>query len=551
MLQAKDFLEGCVPYPEEFKKLYREKGYWEDKTLGDVLDESIKKFAAREAMSFGNDRVTYAQMGEKIDRLALHFLNIGLKPLDRVIFQLANTMENVYTLMGLIKAGIIPILALPAHRFTEIDFFIGHSKAVATFTPTGKYDYVSMVEKVQENQPSLKYIFVQGEPKNDKIISLEKLLATPIEDNGTLAKVRPDPDQVAFMILSGGTTGIPKMIPRTHNDYVYNVKACGAVGKYDENTVFLAVLPMGHNYTLGCPGYLAAFYVGGKTVVCTGLDEETVFSTIAGEKVTHIASAGPLIARWVVSPAPANHDTSSLKIIQNGGARLAPEMRLRLRELFNCHPQEVYGTGEGLINICPLDAPDDMVINSSGKPVSPGDEIRIIDDNDKDVPVGAIGELIIRGPYNIRGYYKAEETNKTAFIDGYYRMGDLVRMNDQGYLFVEGRKKDMINRGGEKISCEEVENYVLSFPKVENVSMIAMPDKVFGEKACACVVPKKGESFDLKELVTFLKTQNIAAFKLPERLEILEAFPISPAGKILKRNLVDMVTKKLKEEGAI
>jgi 2,3-dihydroxybenzoate-AMP ligase len=341
------------------------------------------------------------------------------------------------------------------------------------------------------------------------------------------------------------------MIPRTHNDYVYNVKQCGWVAGYNAYTVFLAVLPMGHNYTLGCPGYLAAFYAGGKVVISTAIDEDTVFSTIEREKVTDIAAAGPLLARWIASPAPAKYNTSSLKVIQNGGARCAPEIRTRVMELFDCFMQEVYGTGEGLLNLVPLDADEDMVINSSGKPISIADEIKILDDNDKEVPLGGIGELVIRGPYNIRGYYKAAEQNTTAFTaDGYYRMGDLCTLNDRGFLFVQGRKKDMINRGGEKISCEEVENYVLAFPKVENVSMIAMPDKMFGEKACACVIPKKGETFDLKELVTFMKGQNIASFKLPERLELLDAFPISPAGKILKRDLVEMVTKKLAEEEA-
>ncbi|MCL2336061.1 MAG: AMP-binding protein [Firmicutes bacterium] len=553
-MKKQTLLEGIVPHPEELAKLYREKGYWQDITLNDMMDNAIKKYGAKECLVFGDERVTYTQLAEKVNRLALHFLDLGLKPMERVVFQLANSLENVYTLLALFKIGVIPVLALPAHRFTEINHFVAHSQAVATFTPTGKFDYVSMVEEVKAVQQSLKYLFVQGPTTNGQVISLEKLLDTPIENKyppDHLAQFNPDPDQVAFMLLSGGTTGIPKLIPRTHNEYVYNIRQCGTVSGFDETTIFMAVLPMAHNYTLGCPGYLASFYYGGKAVIAAGMDEETVFSTVAKEKVTVIASAGPLDARWLASPVPAKYDTSSLKMIQNGGARLAPEMRLVLRKKFNVFPQEVFGTGEGMLNLVPLDASEEMVINSSGKPISPGDLYKVVDEHFNEVPIGETGELITRGPYTIHGYYKAPEQNKTSFTpDGYYRMGDIVRMNEAGYLFTEGRKKDIINRGGEKISCDEVENYILANPKVENVSLVAMPDEAFGEKACAFVMLKKGESLTFEELVGFLKKQNIAAFKLPERLEIMESFPLSPAGKILKRELRELVTAKLAQEKA-
>ena len=547
-------LEGYVPFPEEFKKLYREKGYWEDKTMYEVLEEAMKKYNSKEMIVFGDERITYGEALPKIHRLAAHFVDLGLKPLDRVVFQLANGLLNALTLIACYKIGVIPILALPAHRFTEINHFVQHGEAVATFTPTGKYDYVSMVEEIQAGQKTLKYLFTEGPTNNERVISLEKLLATPIEDKypeGSLDKYRIDPEQPCQMILSGGTTGIPKLIPRDHNSYVYNIKQCGKVGGYDENTVFLAVLPMAHNYTLGCPGYLSTFVVGGKTVVATGMDEPTLFATIEKEKVTHIASAGPLIARWVVAKDIDKYDLSSLKVIQNGGARCAPELRQALIDKYKVFPQEIYGTGEGLLNLCPLDADEEMMLTSSGKPISPGDEIKVVDDNFNEVPLGKTGELIIRGPYNIRGYYKAPDHNKSAFTpDGFYRMGDIVRLNEKGFLFTEGRVKDLINRGGEKISCDEVEAYILSNPKVEQCSVVAMPDKIFGEKACAFVQPKSGQSLDLKELVEFMKGQNIASFKLPERLELIDTWPLSPAGKILKTTLREIVTKKLEDEAA-
>ena len=221
----------------------------------------------------------------------------------------------------------------------------------------------------------------------------------------------------------------------------------------------------------------------------------------------------------------------------NGGAKLAPELRRRVELRFGCTFQESFGTGEGLLNMTRLDDPAEIRFTSSGRPISPADEIRIVDEQGKDVADGAVGELICRGPYTMRGYYDAPEKNRAAFTaDGYYRMGDMVRRID-GNLYVEGRLKDIINRGGEKISCEEVENHILGHPKIKNVCVVAMPDEVFGEKACAFVIPVDGETVDLDEIKNFLLGRNIAKFKLPERLMLMKEFPTSAAGKVLRREL--------------
>ena len=215
-------------------------------------------------------------------------------------------------------------------------------------------------------------------------------------------------------------------------------------------------------------------------------------------------------------------------MIQNGGARLAPELRARLRERFGCTPQEIYGTAEGLINMTRLDDPDDLLLESSGAPVCADDEIMVVDDDGREVADDVPGELLTRGPYTIRGYYNAPDKNREAFTaDGFYRMGDIVRKRGR-HVFTEGRRKDLINRGGEKISCEEVENLIYAHPKVKVVTLVAMPDPVFGEKACAFVVPKPGETLGFDELIAFLRQQRIAAFKLPERLEVARRAAVEP-----------------------
>jgi 2,3-dihydroxybenzoate-AMP ligase len=225
-------------------------------------------------------------------------------------------------------------------------------------------------------------------------------------------------------------------------------------------------------------------------------------------------------------------------------------LRARLRSEFGCTPQEIYGTAEGLINMTRLSDPDDLLLESSGAPVSEFDEIAVLDDSGREVADGEPGELVTRGPYTIRGYYDAERINAEAFTaDGFYRMGDIVRKRGR-YVYTEGRRKDLINRGGEKISCDEVENLIFGLAQVRQVSVVAMPDPVFGEKACACVVLHPGTELTLDQLVAHLRAQQIASFKLPERLEVMTAFPVSPVGKILKRELREIVAQRIAAEGA-
>jgi 2,3-dihydroxybenzoate-AMP ligase len=352
------------------------------------------------------------------------------------------------------------------------------------------------------------------------------------------------------MLLSGGTTSLSKLIPRTHHDYVYNARVCSEVAGFSADTVFLAMLPLGHNYNLACPGMLGVFHAGGTLVIATTTDPAEVFTCVARERVTNMAAVVPLITTWLNGNIREQFDVSSLQVVQNGGARLAPELRARLRNELGCTPQEIYGTAEGLINMTRLADGDELLLHSSGAPVSEFDEIAVLDDAGRPVPDGEAGELVTRGPYTIRGYYNADAINAEAFTaDGFYRMGDIVRKQGR-YVYTEGRRKDLINRGGEKISCDEVENLIFGISQVRQVAVVAIPDPVFGEKACACVVLHPGAELTFDALIAHLRAQQIASFKLPERLEVMTAFPVSPVGKILKRELREIVAQRLAEEAA-
>jgi 2,3-dihydroxybenzoate-AMP ligase len=547
-------LEGCVPWPDAMATRYRDLGYWEDITIAEMLSRTVRRHPDKIALICGDQRIDYRRLERMALRLACRLLDAGVRPLDRVVVQLPNSPEFVYTYFALVRVGAIPVMALRAHRQTEIRHFVRASGATAYVIPdvVGRFDYRPMARAVQAEHPHLRSVLVVGAPGPGQL-SLTQMLDSPLEESAVdirLADVRPDPAEVATMLLSGGTTSLSKLIPRTHNDYVLNARLCGAAAGFDLDTVFMAILPLAHNYNLASPGVLGTFFYGGTVVIAPSGDAEEVFGLVERERVSVIAAVVPLISNWLSSAAPGRFDLSSLKVVQNGGARLAPELRSRLRARFGCIPQEIYGTAEGLINMTRLDDPDELVLHSSGAPVCADDEIAVVDEDGSEMADGAPGELITRGPYTICGYYNAPETNATAFTaDGFYRMGDIVRKLGR-HVFTEGRKKDLINRGGEKISCEEVENLIFGHPKVKAVTLVAMPDPVFGEKACAFVIPREGETLTFDELIAYLKLQSIATFKLPERLELVAEFPLSPVGKILKRQLREAIAEKLTAENA-
>ncbi|MGO4389965.1 (2,3-dihydroxybenzoyl)adenylate synthase [Variovorax sp. M-6] len=539
-------LEGCVPWPAEAAREYRRLGLWEDLTVAEMVERSMRAAPDKVALVFGDRRISYEELVRDSRRLAVALLDLGLKPRERVVVQLPNVPEFVIAYLALNWMGAIPVMALRAHRHAEVRHFVRASGASAYLLPDmiGSFDYRPMAAELAAEFSSLRHLIVAGEPAPGQR-ALDPLIAgDAVTDHASIARlgaVRPSPDEVSTMLLSGGTTSVSKLIPRTHNDYVLNARLCARAAGFDRDTVFMAILPLGHNYNLASPGLLGTFFAGGTVVIATGTGAETLFAGVERERVSVIAGVVPLIASWLDSEVPKRFDLSSLKVIQNGGARLAPELRMRVAAQFGCTPQEIYGTAEGLINMTRLDDPQALLLESSGAPVSEHDEIKVLDDDDHEVPDGEAGELVTRGPYTIRGYYKAPEKNAEAFTaDGFYRMGDIVRKRGR-HVFTEGRRKDLINRGGEKISCDEIENLIFGLPQVKGVALIGLPDPVFGERACACVILQPGTTLGFDELIAYLRRQNIASFKLPERLEIMAEFPVSPVGKILKRELREKV----------
>jgi 2,3-dihydroxybenzoate-AMP ligase len=277
---------------------------------------------------------------------------------------------------------------------------------------------------------------------------------------------------------------------------------------------------------------------------------ERAFATVAAEGVTHTSVVPAVAGRWLEHASEHGaQELVSLRVLQVGGARLADEIARRVEPELGARLQQVFGMAEGLLNYTRLDDPIDVICSTQGRPVSPADEVRLVDAEDNDVPIGKIGSLLTRGPYTPRGYYRAPAQNERAFtVDGWYRSGDICEQTSDGYLTVLGRDKDMINRGGEKISAEEVENLIYRLSTVSHVAAVAMPDAELGERVCLYVVPKPGAEVTLDEIRASMEESGVARFKLPERLIIVEELAVTNVGKVDKKALRAHIASRLEEE---
>ena len=545
-------LEGFVPFPDEFKEKYRDMGYWVDKPLREEFAERFRIYSDKIAIIDGETELSYSELDYLSTNLALNLLDLGLKPLDRVVPQLPNIKEFPILYIALQKIGCIPIASLVTHRYTEISQFVNLSGATTcvVLDKDREFNFLEMVSRVAKESETLEHIIVSGDAPAGTH-SLSELIETPANRPvSDLEKIKIDPLDPAVFQLSGGTTGIPKLIPRTHNDYAYNSKQAGVVTEVEADSSLLLVLPISHNLPLACPGMQGFMFQGAKVVLSTSAAAKDVFALVETHKITHIHVVPALLIGWINDPSIGDYDLSSLKMIQSGGQRLQPEVRLKTRELIpSVFVQENFGMSEGVIMFIRRGDPEDVLLETSGRPVSPDDEIKILDEDDNEVKPGDVGEFCVRGPYTLRGYFGVPEHNERAFTtDGFYRSGDLMRMHPSGNYIVEGRIKDLINRGGEKISAEEVENIILQHPAVKNIACVPMPDERLGERMCAFVVTQKGRSVNFEELISFLQAKEIAKFKLPERLELIDDLPVSTFGKVSKKLLTELISEKIIQE---
>ncbi|MDA0567196.1 AMP-binding protein [Streptomonospora sp. S1-112] len=549
-------LAGCTPWPPEFAARYRAAGYWTGETMDAFLRDRARRFAERTAVVGGTQRWTYADLDARADRAAAGLARLGVAPGDRVVVQLPNVPEVFEVVFGLFRLGALPVYALPAHRRSEVAHLCAATDAAALVVAGvhAGFDYRELAAQVRAETGGPARVVVAGGTGDDGDSGDTVDSGAPAERDGftSLAQVRrlgegqappataADPADVAFLQLSGGTTGLPKLIPRTHDDYLYSVRASAEICGLTPDTVYLSALPIVHNFPMSSPGFLGVFHAGGTVVLAPDPSPATCLGLIEAHRVTDAAVVPPVALLWldaVAGGAHADRDLSSLRVLQVGGAKFGAEAARRVPAVLGCALQQVFGMAEGLVNYTRPEDPDETVFTTQGRPISADDEIRVVGPDGAEVPEGEAGELLTRGPYTIRGYYNAPEHNALAFTpDGFYRTGDLVRRTPTGHLVVEGRAKDQINRGGEKVAPEEVENHLLAHPGVHDAAVVAVPDPYLGERACAYVVPR-GTPPGRGELLAFLRGRGLAAYKIPDRVEFVAAFPATGVGKTSRRDL--------------
>ncbi|MCP3820195.1 (2,3-dihydroxybenzoyl)adenylate synthase [Streptomyces sp. A3M-1-3] len=518
-------LDGFVPWPDHLAADYRRTGIWIGRPIGDLLHESCRRHADRVAVVCDGRRMTYAELSQRADRLAGGLIELGIRPLDRVVVHLPNIPEFVILVFALLRAGAIPVLALPGHRKNEIAHLCAHSGAVAYVVKDefGGFDYRRLAREI----PSVPHVLVSGDAQ--EFTSLESLV------RGGVAMPRVDPSDPALFLLSGGTTGLPKLIPRTHDDYVYVMRATAEAMGVGPEVAYLAVNPVAHQAALACPGVLGSLLLGGKAVLTSSVRPDEVFPLILREGVT-VTTLVPAVLRLWADSGREPGELSRL-LIQVGSAPLDPALASRARRALGCRIQRWYGISEGLLTHTRLDDPDDVAVDTDGRPMSPYDEVLVVDESGNPVPEGEPGEMLARGPYTIRGYYRAPEENDRAFTpDGFFRTGDLVRRGPDGNIEIVGRIKEIINRAGEKVSAEEVERQLRTHPAVQDAAVVGVADTVLGERTYAFVVVTEADvrTSAIKE---FLRGCGLATFKIPDRLVPVAQLPRTAMGKVDKKAL--------------
>ena len=550
--------QHVVPWPEADAARYEAAGYWAGIPLGSLLRQAADRTPNAPALAdpLAGVRLTHRELAGRADAAARRLLDLGLAPGDRIIVQLPNGWEFVVLTLACLRAGIVPVMALPAHRRAELSYLAIHAEATAIAVP-GRlrgFDHQALAHELRGEVTAATgapwQVLVAGDDLAPGSTDLRAVCAEGTDaaaDRARFDARQPGGRDTAVFLLSGGTTGLPKLIPRTHDDYAYNARASAEVAGLDGSTRYLVSLPAGHNFPLACPGILGTLLVGGQVVTLPSPEPVRAFAAIAADGVTHTAVVPAVAGRWLEhAAATGNGQLASLRVLQVGGARLADELARQVEPVLGARLQQVFGMAEGLLNYTRLDDPDEIVCTTQGRPLSPADEVRLVDENDRDVPDGKPGSLLTRGPYTLRGYYRAAEHNTRSFTaDGWYRSGDICRRTPEGNLIVEGRDKDMINRGGEKISAEEIENLAYRLPAVSHVAAVAMPDAVLGERVCLYVVPRPGTEVTLEQVRQSMEDHGVARYKLPEHLVLTDSLPATKVGKVDKKALRADIARRL------
>ena len=545
------FLEGFTPYKKEDAEKYNKFRWWPGVASGDILDKAADIYHDKEAFIDRESRLTYSQARDKVSRLALSLMEVGIKPKDRVLVQLPNWNEFIFAYFALQKIGAITVLLIDRYREYEINHLFQVTGATSWIIPYKykKIDYLPIIANVLKKNTQVEHVILVRGKDHEPFLSMEKLIedAELTEDNlQKLTDRRPDPMQVAHMGPTGGTTGLPKVAPRTHNDLLCNVEYAARAWELTNNDICLIAGPVGHDLTF-TKGVCASIFTFGKIVFLDSTDPEIICQTIEREKVTAVVWVPALALRLINFDGLRNYDLSILKKMHCGGGKSLPDLIKAVNEKIGCIYFNAYGGTEGMSTMTRSNYDPEKIYYTIGKPTCPHDIYKIVDQKGKELPPNTAGELVVKGPGIFTGYYKAPEENEKVFDqDGFFKTGDIAKIDESGDITLTGRIKEMINRGGESISAVEIENLIITHSDIAAVAVIGMPDKALGERVCAYIQPKEGSKITFKEIISFLKSKGASVLQLPERIEFIDSLPLTKAKKLVdKRALMEDIKKKI------
>jgi 2,3-dihydroxybenzoate-AMP ligase len=548
---------GLVPFDPASRARFRREGWWTGRSLPAELVLAAEASAGRPALVTPEVSWNYRDLLDEATRFGAGLARVpGVAAGEAVMFQMGNVAQTVVGYLGCLLAGARPVCTLPQHGSREIGLLAAHTGASCLIVQSdfrgGRL--AAQARQLLSDGAVRSAVIARGEPFPGAVSFDDVLSAGEGAGRAMLPFNVIDPGQIAVFQLSGGTTGLPKIAPRLHEEYAYNSRAWAEAMGYGPDSVILYPLPVMHNAGISL-AVQPAIFAGSRLVLAPSADIDELVTLIERYRPDVLPLVPPAVAiRLLESPRARKADLSSISDFVVGGQKLPAEIADRLRDELGIRVRQMFGMAEGMFTLTPAGAGQDIRHHTVGAPISPGDEVRILEPGgDEEIADGDIGELAARGPYTIRGYYRAAAHNSTAFTtDGFYRTGDLARRHRTGegvFYSIEGRIKDVINRGVEKIHAEEVEELIIGHPSVAAAALVAMPDPVLGEKGCVYLVLEAGaEQLTVTSLGRHLLAGGLAKYKLPERVEIVPELPLTNVGKVSKKLLREDIERKLAAE---
>jgi non-ribosomal peptide synthetase component E (peptide arylation enzyme) len=542
--------EGFPAYKKEQAQLYNKYRWWLGLAWGDVLDKASDLYPRKVGLVDNSGSLTYGELREKVDKLAMSLVGLGIQKHDFVLLQIPNWHEYVIAFFAAQKIGAVAVLLLPRHTELEINHLSMLTKPKAWILPERyrRVDYLPIIEKVRKENPQLKHIISVRAEKAIGSISLEQLIddARPTgNDFRELESRRPDPMALAQIMPTGGTTGLPKAVPRTHNSFLCNVEYHSRAWEITSEDTVLTIAPVSHGQGMLC-GVGGAIFNFAKFVLIDSTEPADICRAIERERVTAIPTVPAILIRLTNFESLKHYDLTSLKKVYAGGAASTPDLVKDVVKRLNCAFVNAFGSVEGSNAMTRLDDDFEIVCNSVGKKCCPYENYKIVDRDENVLPPDREGQLVTKGPGIFTGYFKSVEENQDIFTrDGFFKTGDLAKIDKSGNIKITGRIKDIIIRGGENISAVDIEKLISSHPGVKDVAVVGMPDKELGERICAYIQAVSEIELSFQDVISFLKRKGASVLQLPERIEFVESIPLTKVGKVDKEALRADIRRRL------